>query len=74
MLKLYIINSSPVLRELTRNVSNTSDVVGDEKPQPVPIVELPESGATLYNLTFIFTIDSILPYRLLTIAVGCART
>jgi hypothetical protein len=62
--KLYIVNSSPVLRELIRtvNVSNTSDVAICEEQEPLPVVELPENGATLRNLlTFIFPVDPILP-------------
>jgi hypothetical protein len=61
-IKLYIANSSPVLRELMRTVSNTSDDANGEEPEPLPVVELPESGATLHNLlTFIFPVVPILP-------------
>ena len=60
--KLYIANSSPVLRELIRSVSNTSDVINSEEQEPLPVVNLPESGATLYSLlTFIFPVIPILP-------------
>ena len=60
--KDYIINSSPVLRELMQTASNTSNVANGEAPEPLPIVDLPENGATLYNLlTFIFPVDPILP-------------
>jgi hypothetical protein len=60
--KLYIVNSSPVLRELILTVPNTSDIPNGEEPEPVPVVKLPESGGTLYNLlTFIFPVDPILP-------------
>jgi hypothetical protein len=61
--KLYIVNSSPVLRELIRRVSNTSDIPNDEEPKPLPVVELRESKATtLYSLlTFIFPVTPILP-------------
>ena len=53
-------NSSPVLREPTRNVSNTSDVVNDEESGPLPVVKLPENGVLLHSLlTFIFPVDSI---------------
>ena len=59
---LYIANSSPVLRELVRTASNTCNVANSEEPEPLPTVELPENGATLYNLlTFIFPVDPILP-------------
>jgi hypothetical protein len=60
--KLYIVNSSPVLRELMQTVSNRSDIPNAEGPEPLPVVKLPESGSTLYNLlTFIFPVDPILP-------------
>jgi hypothetical protein len=60
--KLYIINSSPVLRELIRTISNTSGVANSEEPEPLPVVELPERGAILHSLlTFIFPVVSILP-------------
>jgi hypothetical protein len=64
--KLYIVNSSPVLRELIQTVSETSDVANNEEPEPLPVVEvtveLPESGATLHSLlTLIFPIVPILP-------------
>jgi hypothetical protein len=60
--KLYIVNSSPALRELIGTVPNTSDILNDEGLEPVPVVELPESGATLYSLlTFVFPVDPILP-------------
>jgi hypothetical protein len=60
--KLYIVNSSPVLRELIQTVLNTSDVANGEEPATLPVVELPESGATLHSLlTFIFPVDPFLP-------------
>ncbi len=60
--KLYTVIYSPVLRELTRSVSNTSDVPSSEEQEPLPVVELPESKATLYSLlTFIFPVAPILP-------------
>ena len=59
--KLYIINSSPMLRELIRSV-NTSDVLSGEEQEPLPVIKLPESGATLYSLlTLIFPVVPILP-------------
>jgi hypothetical protein len=52
--KLYIVNSSPVLRELIQTISNTSNTPNGEGPESLPVVKLPESGATLHNLlTFI---------------------
>ena len=65
--KLYISNSSPVLRELMKTVSNTStsDVANDEEPEPLPVVELPENGATLHSLlTLIFPVVPTLPSTL----------
>ncbi|KAI9466653.1 hypothetical protein BJY52DRAFT_1208247 [Lactarius psammicola] len=60
--KLYIVIYSPVLRELIRNISNTSDVPNSEEPEPLPVVKLPESKATLYSLlTFVFPVAPILP-------------
>ena len=60
--KLYIENSSPILRELIRNVSSTSDVAHDEEPEPLPVVELPENGEILHSLlTLIFPVVPILP-------------
>ena len=58
--KLYILICSPVLGNLIRNVSNTSDI--PNRDGQLPIVTLPESGATLYHLlTFIFPVDPVLP-------------
>ena len=62
--QLYLVNSSPVLRELEhmRTVSKTSDVPSGEEQEPLPVIELPESGATLYSLlTFIFPVSPVLP-------------
>ena len=60
--KLYILTCSPVLGDFIRSVSTTSDIPTGDVPQPLPVVELPESGATLYNLlTFIFPVDPVLP-------------
>ena len=62
-LKTYISNASPVLRKLTRNISNTSDVVNDEESGTLPVVELPENGALLHCFLtpFIFPVDTIIP-------------
>jgi hypothetical protein len=61
--KLYIINSSPVLRELIlQSKSNTSGVPSGEEQEKFPVIKLPESGATLHSLlTFIFPVVSTLP-------------
>jgi len=60
--KLYLGICSPVLRELVRSVSNTPDVPNGEEQEPLPVVKLPESKATLYNLlTFIFPVFPIHP-------------
>ena len=66
MPKLNIVICSPVLRMLIRSVPislpNTSVVPNIEETEPLPIVELPESKATIYNLlTFIFPVAPILP-------------
>ena len=65
--RLYIANSSPVLRALMKTVSNTgtSDVANDEEPEPLPVVELPENGVTLHSLlTLIFPVVPTLPSTL----------
>ena len=60
--KVYIVNSSPILKELIRSVSNTSGVSNGESQEPLPVVQLPESGATIHRLlTFIFPIVPIVP-------------
>ena len=60
--KLYILICSPVLGELIRSVSTTSDIPTGDGPEPLPVVQLPESGATLHSLlTFIFPVDPVLP-------------
>ena len=61
--KLYIVNSSPVLRKLIpRSVSNSSGVPSSGEQEPIPVVKLPECGATIHSLlTFIFPVVSILP-------------
>ncbi|KAH9168372.1 hypothetical protein EDB89DRAFT_2099814 [Lactarius sanguifluus] len=60
--RLYLVNSSPVLRDLIRDVPSTSDVANHEEREPLPVVELPESGMILYSLlTFIFPVAPILP-------------
>ncbi|KAI9431960.1 hypothetical protein BJY52DRAFT_1402385 [Lactarius psammicola] len=60
--KLYIVICSPVLGELIRRVSITSEVPKSEEKEPLPVIKLPESKATLYNLlTFIFPVTPVLP-------------
>ncbi|KAF8258127.1 hypothetical protein EI94DRAFT_1755556 [Lactarius quietus] len=61
---LYIAICSPILRDLIQSVSSTSDAPNGEelKQEPLPVVKLPESKATLYSLlTFIFPVTPILP-------------
>ncbi|KAI9441867.1 hypothetical protein H4582DRAFT_1421637 [Lactarius indigo] len=58
MHKLYIEICSPILRKFIRNVSTPPNFPDGA----LPVVELPESKATLYSLlTFIFPVASILP-------------
>ena len=61
--KLYIVNSSLVLRELIlQSVSDTPGGPIHEEHAPFPVIKLPESGATLHSLlTFIFPVIPILP-------------
>ena len=60
--KLYISYSSPVLRELIQAVSDSSAVASSEETESLPVVELPDRGATLHDLfTFIFPVVPILP-------------
>jgi hypothetical protein len=60
--KLYIVNSSPVLRKLIRTVSNASRRADDEDKEVFLVVKLPESGAILHSLlTFIFPVAPLLP-------------
>ena len=60
--KLYIANSSPILRELIQTVSRTSDFANGEDLGALPVVRLSESGATLHSLlTLIFPVVPILP-------------
>ncbi|KAH8985657.1 hypothetical protein EDB86DRAFT_2328595 [Lactarius hatsudake] len=59
VLKLYIANVSPVFRELFTNAPTSDTTHGEES---LPVVELPEGGAIIFNLlTFIFPIAPILP-------------
>ncbi|KAH9018382.1 hypothetical protein EDB85DRAFT_617594 [Lactarius pseudohatsudake] len=60
--KLYIVIRSPVLQELVKSVSNTPYVPDSEKQEPLPVIKLPESMATIYSLlTFIFPVAPVLP-------------
>jgi hypothetical protein len=60
--QLYIANSSPVLGELIRGVLDTSNVANREEKEPLPVVELFESGAIVYSLlTFVFPVAPVLP-------------
>ena len=58
--KSYIVNSSPVLDGLIRKTQYSFDDASGESP--LPIVELPESGAILHSLfTFVFPVTPLLP-------------
>jgi hypothetical protein len=62
--QLYLVNCSPVLRELEhiRSVSKSSDVPDGEEKDLLPVINLPESGVTLHSLlTFIFPVAPTLP-------------
>ncbi|KAH9066072.1 hypothetical protein EDB83DRAFT_2675019 [Lactarius deliciosus] len=60
VLKLYIANISPIFRELFTNAPSPSDTTHGE--ESLPVVELPEGGAIVFNLlTFIFPVAPILP-------------
>jgi hypothetical protein len=63
LLKSHIELCSPVLRNLIQSISNISDAPNDgEEQEPLPVVKLPESKATLYSLlTFIFPTTPVLP-------------
>ncbi|SRR6266404_5925381 len=43
-------SDSPTFRELIQSVPNTSHVANGKESDPLPVVELPENGATLYSL------------------------
>ena len=58
--KSYIINSSPVLNRFIRRTRYSPDNASGKSP--LPVVELPESGAILHNLfTFVFPVTPLLP-------------
>ena len=60
--RLYLANSSPVLGKLIRDALDTSDVTNSEEKDPLPVIELSETGAILYSLlTFIFPVPPVLP-------------
>ena len=60
--KLFLVVCSPVLGNLIRRVSTIPDIQSVDGPKQLPVVTLPESGATLYHLlTFIFPVDPVLP-------------
>ncbi|KAI9454465.1 hypothetical protein BJY52DRAFT_1225079 [Lactarius psammicola] len=59
---LYLVNSSPVLRDLIQGVLSTSDVANRKKKEPLPVVKLPESAGIVFSLlTFIFPVAPVLP-------------
>ena len=60
--RLFLVVCSPVLGNLIRRVSTIPDIQSVDGPKQLPVVTLPESGATLYHLlTFIFPVDPVLP-------------
>ena len=57
--KLYLVNCSPILRDI---IERTSDVSNDEEREPLPVLKLKESGATIYSLlTLIFPVVGLVP-------------
>jgi hypothetical protein len=60
--KSYIIDSSPVLKELIRKAIDIPNGACGEALAPHPLVQLPESGAILHSLfTFILPVTSLVP-------------
>ena len=60
--KSYIIDSSPVLKELIRKTLDVPNGAGGEALASHPLVQLPESGAILHSLlTFILPVTSLVP-------------
>jgi hypothetical protein len=60
--KSYIIDSSPVLKELILKTLDVPNREGGEALASYPLVQLPESGAVLHTLlTFIFPVTSLVP-------------
>ena len=60
--RIYLTNSSSVLGKLIRDAVDTSNVTNREEKEPLPVIELPETGAILYSLlTFIFPVAPVLP-------------
>jgi hypothetical protein len=58
--KSFIVNNSPILDELIRKaLGPLTDI---QEPASLPVVELPESGATLHSLlTFLFPVTPLVP-------------
>lgn len=65
VLTIYIIHSSPVLRDRVTSISRPqpgATTSADTAVAPLPIVQLSESGAVLFSLlTYIFPVQPILP-------------
>ena len=60
--KSYIIDSSPVLKDLIRKTLGVPNGAGGEVLTSHPLVQLPESGAILHSLlTFILPVPSLVP-------------
>ena len=58
--KVYIVNCSPVFDKSIRNALDRPHDVHDE--ESLPVIELPESGATLHHLlTYIFPVTPFVP-------------
>ena len=62
VLKLYITKSSPVLYKLIQNASDSVVSAHPAGPIPLPVINMPESGAILHSLlTFVLPITPVLP-------------
>jgi len=58
--KVYILNSSPVLEQLIQKALDPPDNARGESS--LPVVQLPEGGATLHSLlTFVFPVTPLVP-------------
>ncbi|KAI9507749.1 hypothetical protein F5148DRAFT_75550 [Russula earlei] len=66
VLKLYIINSSPILSKRIQAMSQPSHTaISNGGESPLPVLQLPDNGAILSSLlTFVFPVAPVLPHGL----------